>query len=443
MKKSKVRPESILAVSATCQRLSYLFLDEQRTVVYAGPNLDARGAFTQSDIEDRLGRDYYQLTGQYPPLTSALARLLWFKLERPDTYARIRTVLMLNDWALYRLCGEIRSEVTAASASGVLEVKHRQWCRKIQKAFELEESLFPSLVPAGEVIGTVLPDAATETGLKAGTPVVVSGADTQCALLGAGLLGPDQIGVVTGTTAMICRSLGSPYIDPGKRLWTSCHLEPKSWILEANTQWAGAVLQWIQALLTSVSRPTKTNANMYGWMEKQASQAPAGSGETLAFLGPILMDEENFITVRPGVFFFPPPAHPLTESPVQAGHFFRAILENIAFALRGNMDRILAVTPFRPDQIYLTGGLANNRLFCRIVSDCLDIPVFVGRTREASALGCAVCSAAGIGAFSSMEDSQKALVHKELLIEPEDGNRSIYQTAYERWKEIYQKIADL
>jgi len=443
IRQSGVPRESILAVSTTCQRLSYLFLDKDGEALYAGPNLDPRGVYTQAEIENLLGREYYELTGQFPPLTSALARILWYRLLQPETCDRIRTVLMLNDWVQYKLCGEMRSEVTAASGSGFLEVKTGVWSRKIAKTFGLDQDLFPPLVPAGEVIGGVLPGAAGETGLKPGTPVVVSGADTQCALLGGGLWGPDQIGIVAGTTAMICRSLDAPYVDPEKRLWASCHIEPKSWILEANLTWAGTVLLWIQNLLGLATKRTSEGVDMYAWMEKEASAVPPGAGETYAFLGPMIMNEESFFLVRPGVFFFPPPAHPLTESPAQAGHFFRAILENIAFALRGNMEQIRAVKPFYPDRVFLTGGMASNNLFCRIVSDCLEMPVFVGHIREATALGAAICAAAGIGAFPGLSDAQKGLVRMDMLIEPEADQGPIYQEAFLRWKDLYQKIIDL
>jgi len=350
---------------------------------------------------------------------------------------------MLNDWVLYKLCGEMRSEVTSASGSGILEIAAQQWSPRIQRTFDLDQSLFPPVARAGEVIGAVLPETGIETGLKPGTPVVVSGADTQCALLGAGMWGPDQTGIVSGTTAMVCRSMDSPYVDPEKRLWTSCHMESRSWILEANAQLAGSVLQWIRDLMAHAFQPGFKDVDIFAWMEKKASYIPPGSAEAYAFLGPIIMDQENFVGLRPGVFFFPPPAHPMTTSPVRAGHFFRALLENIAFAMRGNLEQIRSVKPYEPDRIFLTGGLAKSRLFCQILSDCLELPVFVGQIYEASALGSAICAAQGIGAFSSLEAAQKECVQMDTVISPNKENAEVYQPAYARWKELYHKIGEI
>ena len=441
--KTGIPPEAIRAVSATGQRFSYLFLDEKDKVLYAGPNLDARGAFIQEDIEGRLSQTYYPLTGQWPPLTSALARLLWFRQEAPDVFSRIRTVLMLNDWILHKLCGVKRCEVTAASGSGLLDVAARQWSDSILRAFDLDASLLPPLARAGEVIGDVLPGVADETGLQPGTPVVVGGADTQCALLGAGVRGEDQLGIVAGTTAPVCLLMDTPYVHPEKRFWTSCHLDPSQWILEANSQWAGYVVQWMKNLLVNLHERPWTDQEMYDWIEKKAADTPPGCHDTFAFLGPVIMDEKNFLSIRSGIFHFPPPAHPLTASPAQATYFLRAILENIVFALRANHELILSARPSRPKQICLTGGLTNSRLFCQILADCLDLPVFVGRIREASALGAAICAATGVGVFPSVADAQNEIVQEDVVFEPSRENTAAYQKAYERWREIYDKLEQI
>ena len=49
------------------------------------------------------------------------------------------------------------------------------------------------------MIGAVTAEAAAETGLRAGTPVVAGGADTQLALLGIGDTEPGRFTVVGGT----------------------------------------------------------------------------------------------------------------------------------------------------------------------------------------------------------------------------------------------------
>ena len=178
-------------------------------------------------------------------------------------------------------------------------------------------------------------------------------------------------------------------------------------------------------------------------MEQQASQVPPASHDTRAFLGPIVMDQESFFSVPPGVFYFLPPAHPMTESPAQAGHFIRAAMENIVFAWRGNIEQLLIIESKQPDRIYITGGLSRSKLLCQILSDTMGLPVVVERFKEGSALGAAVCAATGTGAFADMAAAQKTLVQHEYTFEPSEENRPIYQAAYECWKETYKNIKDL
>ena len=54
------------------------------------------------------------------------------------------------------------------------------------------------VIECGEVLGAVTADAAAETGLAEGTPVVVGGGDCQLGMIGVGACEPGQAGVFGG-----------------------------------------------------------------------------------------------------------------------------------------------------------------------------------------------------------------------------------------------------
>jgi len=438
-----VSARSVLAVSAACQRFSSVFLDGRGRDVYAGPNLDTRGVYTQASIERAMGDEYYRITGQWPPLLSALARLLWFRAERPAEFRRIRAVLTLNDWVLFQLSGERASEASAASGSGLLDVAAGTWSGRILDAFELDPALLPPLRAPGEAVGEVTAGAARESGLAPGTPVVVGGADTQCALLGAGLLSPGRYGIAAGTTGPACLTLDVPLVDAQRGLWTSCHMEPGAWILEANCQWLGSVYQWLHDILRDLPLAPAVRADLYGWMEAQAERVPPGAAGALAFLGPMLMNAREFHVIRPGAFLFPPPAHPMSAEPARMGHLIRSALENLAYALRGNVTLLRGSAGRKPERVCVTGGMARSGLFCRILADCLGVPVEVAAVREGSALGAAICAAAGGGAFGSVRDARAALTRLERAFEPDREAAEAHEEAYARWVEVYRNLQDL
>lgn len=436
-------PESVLGVSATFQRHSFLFLDERDVPVYAGPNLDARGLFAQAEIERRLGDSAYRLTGQWPPLTSALAKFLWFRQEATDRFEKIRTVLTIGDWVLYKLTGARRSEPTGASASMFLDLARRTWAREVFEVFELDPSIVPPLAQAGEVVGALKDPAAKQMALAVGTPVVVSGADTHCAVLASMRPDPWAVSLVAGTTAPVCSILSTPVTDPHCRLWTSCHLDPDRWLLEANSHLAGTVYAWLGRVLLGRHGRVASGSPPYTRMESLASAAPAGASQTYALLGPTIMDARNFLVLRPALLLFPPPVDPVIAGPVEAGHFLRAALENVAYAVRGNLEQIVSVADAKPKRIYATGGLCASRLFCQILADCLGLPVEVESTRQGSALGAALCCAVGVGIFRSLEEARDAWIHAGEVFEPSPENVELYEQGFRRWKDLYRRLAEI
>ena len=133
----------------------------------------------------------------------------------------------------------------------------------------------------------------------------------------------------------------------------------------------------------------------------------------------------------------------MTESPAMPGHLIRATLENIAFCMRGNLELVCSLKENHPNCLFVTGGLCKSRLFCQILADCTGLPIRVGRELEGSALGAAVCAAAGIKVAQGLEGAQRQLVHLEHTFEPIASNTEIYQPIYERWVELYGKMDEL
>src|SRR5260370_35060174 len=85
-----------------------------------------------------------------------------------------------------------------------------------------------------------------ETGLKAGTPVVVGGADTQLSLVGIGQVEPGKFTVVGGTFWQHTLGADKPLIDPESRLRTRCHALPGQWMLEEIGFYCALPIGWFR-----------------------------------------------------------------------------------------------------------------------------------------------------------------------------------------------------
>jgi autoinducer 2 (AI-2) kinase len=218
--KAGIRGEQVVAVSSTSQREACVFLDATGHELYAGPNRDLRGMAEGQQLAATYDKEIYQHTGHYPNGIFVPARLLWYKKHAPDIYEQFAHLLMMNDWILYRLCGEIACEPTNAGETCLYDLHTQSWMTDLIDALHLPKKIFPHILPAGTRLGAVHKRAAAQTGLKAGTPVVVGGADTQCGLLGCGGIHIGDLVAVLGTTSPVQLVTPRPMIDPAMRLWT-------------------------------------------------------------------------------------------------------------------------------------------------------------------------------------------------------------------------------
>ena len=70
------------------------------------------------------------------------------------------------------MTGEIATEVTDASASGIYDVKNRRWAKELIRRVGLSGDNFPDCYESGEIAGYVTMKCAELTGLKEGIPVL-------------------------------------------------------------------------------------------------------------------------------------------------------------------------------------------------------------------------------------------------------------------------------
>lgn len=419
----------LAAVSSTAMRQGCVFLDGSGRELYAGPNRDARGIEAGLELEAKIAEERAAgITGRWPPWIFVPGRLWWFRLNAPEIFRRIARVLMLNDWILYRLSGETAAELTAAGDSFLLDIRTRQWSTELLSAWELPAAWFPPLVAAGEQVGRVSESAAAQTGIPAGTPVVAGAADSQAGLWAAGVMEPGQVGVIAGTTAPVMAVCAEPRLGPAGRVWTNCHLTPGRWLVESNCGDAGKVLRWY----------VEGHAGGdYAALLARAETISPGANLVVAALGPMVFNLKEINPARRTGFLFP---FPLELDQVSPGAMVRAILENIAYAVRGNLEQILPVLADAPKSITLTGGMARSLLFARIVSAVLARPVTVVSAPETSALGAALAGAVGVGEKPDLNSAAAGLLLPRQVVEPDPGWVSEYADLYPDWGEQVKRF---
>ena len=410
--------EDIAAVGVTSQRQGLVVIDDAGRPLYAGPNTDARAAAEGIAIDAERAGEVYASTGKLPSLLMAPARLRWLREHDDTAFRRAASVLTVGDWLAYRLTGERVAERSLAGGCGLLRIETGERDSELLQTLEVPEELLPPLVDAGAVAGAVTKRPTEETGLAAGTPVVVAGADTQCALLGMGVEQPGEAGVVAGWSCTVQIVTAEVHLHPERRTWAGRHVVPDRCVVESNAADAGAMWRWwCETLLGKSDTSLADGAAL-------AAQAAPGSANAMAALGPGVMNAGAMSLGLGGVFV----TTPLAMSTVGRPELLRAALENIAYALRANLEQAEQVAGVSATRVALGGGLTRAELFPRIFAGVLGRPLDVAQQPDASACGAAVLAARAVGL------DETSLRAPMALTEPDDTET--YQPLYERWQRL-------
>ena len=429
---SGIKTSALKAVATTSQRHGIVLLDADGNELHGGPNIDARGAMTQYLIDESLGETYHEITGCWPPLMFAPSRLGWFEEEEPELYEKIAHLLPLCDWITFRLSGMYVTDTSSASATGFLDVRTNKWSEEVASVLDVDLSILPEIRKAGEVVGEVTSEAEKECGLPKGLPVVQGGADTHCALL-ASESKVGEITVIAGSTAPVMMILDNHLCVPDQKIWTGTHVKEGQWVLESNATLTGAVLEWaVRFLCERSEKPEKCRQATFDNLDELVNGIPPGSDETFVTLGPSVMDCQQITDVKQARMVFPQPSLPQVI-PLDSSRMIHAVLENVAFAIRGNIEQLEGYS--QSTAVKTIGGMSQSETWPKLLANVLNRPVATPIQSEGSLLGAAICAATGAGYYSSVDEAAKSMVRWRPLYQPDD-RAELYDRYYSRWNEV-------
>ena len=90
-------------------------------------------------------------------------------------------------------------------------------------------------------------------------------------------------------------------------------------------------------------------------------------------------------------------------------HFYRAILEGVAFEQRLVGDATMDAVGERFSEYVAMGGGSRSDLWCQIMADVTKVPVVRATTSEATCLGAAILAAVAAGWFQDVQTAANAM----------------------------------
>jgi L-ribulose-5-phosphate 4-epimerase len=425
LKKAGALPQEVIGLAATSMRHGLVAIDKKGKVLLATPNRDSRAVDQGMGLAFERGEELYKITGHAPSPIFMAARLMWLKENRPEDFKSLHSALSISDWVGYMLTGELASEPAQAAESLLFDLKTRKWASAVIKSLGLPEKIFPPLKTAGTNLGKLTREAAAHLGLIPGIPVAVGGPDTQCGLLGAGVVSAGQIGVIAGTTTPVQMALDKLVIDPEMRTWTGLHVIPGLYVLESNAGQMGSTLEWTARLMHAEA------PNPVAMLSAEAEASVPGAHGMHSTIGASVFNASAL----------EPPVDNLTFSSVAArigdegrADVARAVLEGMAYAVRANIEQILHIASGTISELWLGGGISRSALWTEIISNLMDCKVHVSSSVEATALGAAICAGVGAGLFPDLAVGAQKLVRSSREHTPVDS--STYQALYADWQSL-------
>jgi xylulokinase len=302
-----------------------------------------------------------------------------------------------------------------------------RWSEEMLRATDVPRALLPDVGGSSDVLGALTPEAARQTGLAEGTPVVGGGADNACGAAGVGVMTPGEAVASWGTSGTVLAPTAQPLVDPGLRAHTFCHVVPNTWYVMGVVLSAGGAFAWYRDQL---ARELVGMGGADQMLDAEAASVPPGA-EGVTFL-PYLQGERTphrNASAR-GAFLGLSLAH-------TRAHLTRAVLEGIAFALRDSLS-ILHELGLSPSHLLLTGGGAKSPFIRRLQADVYGVPVSTVNREEGPAYGAALLAAVGVGAFPDLAGAARSTLTRGPSERPDSHAHREYESVYARFRAAYR-----
>lgn len=429
IERTSIKASQIEAISFSAQMMGALALDVhgeplRRSLIWA----DNRSEAQAKRLGEKIGRDsFYKIAGARPSASYTGSKIMWLKENEPEIYEKTSVIMQAKDYIIYRLTGEIVTDYSDAAGSNLFDVTKKEWSHTLIEAAGIKKSLLPDAFPSTHIAGRVTANAAAETGLCEGIPVVIGSGDGACASVGAGAWKNGQLYCCIGSSAWISMASVEPNFDKDMQTFNIVHPDGKMFAPNCPMQAAGYSLNRLRSLFFGGEKTS------YDTMTAEAALSPAAANG-LVYM-PYLMGERcpRWNTEAYGGLM----GMTLKTS---RGDIIRAVMEGVAMNLRAilNIFGRFAYKDGHATDIIMIGGGAKSELWLQIIADSWKRRVTVPRDiGEATSIGAAIIAGVGVGLYKDFGVCE-TFNRTARTIEPKPENYDVYDALFEVFNDFYE-----
>lgn len=408
---------------------TFVLVDENDTVLF--PSMlytDPRGEKECESLSCLLSENkLIKITGVKPHQMYSLPKIIWLKNNYPDIFAKIKRIMLIEDYIVYKLTGNAYIDYSLAARTMAFDIKNKCWSDEILKASGVDKSLFSTPVPAGNIAGEMKNALKTKFGIKNDIKIINGSHDQVAAAVGAGIFNVGE--TIDGTGTVECVTPVFDKIPENDSLYNEGYsvvpyVFDGTYVCYALSFTGGAVLKWYR---DNFSKETE-----YFELDKKTKNEPTG------------------ILVMP---HFAGAANPYMDNGSKAAvlgltlehndsDFYKALMEGVTYEIMLNIEH-LEDSGIKPKILCATGGGAYSNVWLQIKADILNRTVIAIEAKEAGACGTCMLSGVALGIYKDLEEAKKYFVKFKKCFTPNPENVKIYSRYYNVYKKIYGSVRPL
>jgi sugar (pentulose or hexulose) kinase len=440
---ARINPAEIRGIGVSSALPSMVMVDKAGNPIHRAYNLMDRRATQEVDwLKEQVGEERMQrLTANRLEDHPSIVNLVWERNNRPESFARIHKALTIDGYVTLKLTGkEVVSHPAAPFYGVAYDILQREFNEQILQEIGIDRSILPDLIECEEVAGEITAEAAAETGLVAGIPVVTQ-VDFNASCIAAGVTEPGDIMSNLGTVG----NFGVIFTDPGfmfspeglSMINLGFTIDSKhNYMTIPSTTTGGQSLRYLRDNFSQLEVETERTLGVsaYDLLNLQAAKVPVGS-EGLIIL-PFLMGERTPIwdTRARGVIF----GLSLTHG---KGHVVRAMMEAVAYALYDSYRLIKQAGLKINYPIVLNEGGAVSKLWRQIITDVFNVSTVLVKRRTGAPFGDAILAGVVTGVIKDFSVAKEWAEYIDRM-EPSQENHERYMKYFALYKQLYEHVKD-
>ncbi len=437
-----IAPEAIAAVALTTQRNTVIAVDRKGNPLRpAIVWLDQRRTEGLPPLRGPWGL-LFRLLGLQETIAyfQAEAESNWLATYQPALWRQTYKLLFLSGYLTFRLTGRFVDSVGAQVGYVPFDYKRLRWASSHDwkwQVLPIRHDQLPELLPPTEVLGTITAEAAEATGIPRGIPLIAAAADKACEVIGSGALEPSIAALSYGTTATI-NVTSRRYREPIPLIPPYPSAVPGAYNLEVQIYRGYWLVEWFKKEFGAqeVAEATRRGIEPEALFDELVEAVPPGS------LGLTLQPYWS-----PGVRLPGPEAKGAVigfGDVHTRAHFYRAIIEGVAYALREGKERIERRTRVPVRELRVSGGGSQSDAALQITADIFGLVTRRPHTHETAGLGAAIDAAVGLGLYPDFESAIAAMTHIGATFQPNVQRHRIYEALYRRvYRQMYRRLRPL